>query len=255
MLAHVKILSMWEVAHYWHDYDPRVSQTHHLPLKVRDTLLVFSQEFGNSLSIRVEQDQAYKLEIYTAAPKFTARHYRHSFKKAIDRKVFGKRFFSNMFITRSQLARWCISKNEPLPKFWFPDNDKFPYKAEGDLTDEITANGRYKVQLLYDDRKKPANSKAPQEQPIATTVNENAVKAAKASHAATNAIKERFIHSQRGRTKLSQQRKLLLNTFSTPFTKLKNNYSSQTENQRFAPCWTDCVHTKIRPNNYACVQS
>lgn len=193
MLVHVKILSMWEVAHYWHDCDPRVSQTHHLPLKVRDTLLVFSQEFGNSLSIRVEQDQAYKLEIYKAAPKLTARHYRHSFKKAIDRKVFGKRFFSTMFITRSQLARWCMSKNEPLPEFWFPDNDKFPYNAEGDLTDEITANGRYRVQLLYDDRKKPANNEAPQEQSIVATVNENAVKAAKASHAATNAIKDRFI--------------------------------------------------------------
>lgn len=184
---------MWEVAHYWHDCDPRVSQTHHLPLKVRDTLLVFSQEFGNSLSIRVEQDQAYKLEIYKAAPKLTARHYRHSFKNAIDKKVFGKRFFSKMFITRSQLARWCISKNEPLPKFWFPDNDKFPYKAEGNLTDEITANGRYKVQLLYDDREKPTSSESPQEQPIAATVNENAAKAARASHAATNAIKASFI--------------------------------------------------------------
>lgn len=184
---------MWEIAHYWHDCDPRTSQTHHLPLKVRDMLLVFSQEFGNSLSIRVEQDQAYKLEIYKAAPKLTARHYRHLFKKAIDRKVFGKRFFNNMFITRSQLARWCISKNELLPEFWFPDNDKFPYNADGDLTDEITANGRYKVQLLYDDRPKPASSEAPQEQPIATSVNENAVRAAKASHAAMNAIKDRFI--------------------------------------------------------------
>lgn len=193
MLAHVKILSLWEVAHYWHDYDPRISQTHHLPLKVRDTLLVFSQEFGNSLSLRVEQKKAYMLEIYQAAPKFTARHYRHSFKNAIDKKIFGKRFFSKMYITRSQLARWCISKNEPLPKFWFPDNNKFPYIVEGDLSDEITANGRYKVQLLYDDRKKPANSEAPQEQPIAATVNENAVKAAQASHAAMNAIKDRFI--------------------------------------------------------------
>ena len=93
MLVHVKILSMWEVAHYWHDCDPRVSQTHHLPLKVRDTLLVFSQEFGNSLSIRVEQDKAYMLEIYQAAPKLTARHYRHSFKKAIDRKSLRQTIF------------------------------------------------------------------------------------------------------------------------------------------------------------------
>ena len=194
MLAHVKVLSLWEVAHYWHDFDPRVSQTHHLPLKVRDTLLVFSMEFGSSLSIRVEQDKAYMLEIYNAAPRFTARHYRHSFKNAIDKKVFGKRFFSNMFITRSQLARWCISKNESLPKFWFPDNDKFPYNADGDISDEITANGRYKVQLLYDDRTIPSSSEAPQVQPIVATVNENAVKAAQASHAAMNAIKEKFIH-------------------------------------------------------------
>lgn len=194
MLVHVKILSMWEVAHYWHDFDPRISQTHHLPLKVRDTLLVFSMEFGSSLSIRVEQDKAYMLEIYQAAPKLTARHYRHSFKKAIDKKIFGKRFFSNMFITRSQLARWCISKNEPLPKFWFPDNDKFPYNADGDLTDEITANGRYKVHILYDDRPKQTSSEALKEQPISTTVSENAVKAAQASHAATNTIKANFIH-------------------------------------------------------------
>lgn len=193
MLAHVKIFSLWEVAHYWHDFDPRVSQTHHLPLKVRDTLLVFSMEFGSSLSLRVEQDKAYMLEIANAAPRFTARHYRHSFKKAIEKKVFGKRFFSKMYISRSQLARWCINKNEPLPKFWFPDNDKFPYIVNGDLTDEITASGRYKVQLLYDDRKKSSGSEAPQEQPIVATVNENAIKAAQASHAATNAIKDRFI--------------------------------------------------------------
>lgn len=194
MLVHVKILSLWEVAHYWNDCDPRTSLTHQLPLKVRDTLLVFAIEFRNSLSIRVEKEKAYQLEIINKAPRFTARHYRHMFKKAIDRRVFGKRFFSKMYISRSQFARWCVKNNEPLPKFWFPDNNKFPYKAEGDISDEISDGGRYLVQLLYDDRPKATNGKADKEQPIATTVNENAVKAANASHAATNAIKDRFIH-------------------------------------------------------------
>lgn len=193
MLAHVKILFLWEVAHYWHDFDPRSSQTHHLPLKVRDTLLVFSMEFGRSLSLRVEQDKAYMLELAKAAPRFTARHYRYSFKNAIDKKVFGKRFFSKIYISRSQLARWCISNNELLPKFWFPDNDKFPYLEEGDLIDEISAGGRYKVQLLYDDRPKAPTNEVPQEQAIPATVNENAVKAAQASHAPMNTIKDRFI--------------------------------------------------------------
>lgn len=194
MLAHVKLLSLWEVAHYWHDCDPRVSQTHHLPLKVRDTLLVFSREFKNSLSLRVEKGKEYLLELATAAPRFTARHYRHSFKNAIDKKVFGKRFFSKMYISRIQLARWCINNNEPLPEFWFPDKDKFSYNGDGELNDEITDGGRYKVQLLYDDRPKPSNSEAPQAQPVAVTVDENAVKAANAKNAPINAIKELFIN-------------------------------------------------------------
>ena len=193
MLVHVKSLSLWEIAHYWHDCDPRVSQTHHLPLKVRDTLLVFSLEFGSGLSIRVEQHKAYLLEIINKVPRFTARHYRNAFKKAIDNKTFGRRFFNKMFLSRSQLARWCISKNEPLPKFWFPDNDKFPYDADSDLSDELTAGGRYKIQLLYDDRVKPPSSGLPIERAIVATVSENAVKAAQASHAQTNAVKDRFI--------------------------------------------------------------
>ncbi len=192
MLVHVKILSMWEIAHYWHDCDPRLSNTHTIPLKVRDTLLVLSMNFGKKLSIRADHNKAYLLELLNQAPRFTARHYRKAFKKAIDSKVFGKRFFSNMYLTRSQLGRWCVKNKEPLPEFWFPDNEKFPFKETGDITDEITVNGLYRVQLLYDDTAATADDAA-QEQPVVTSVNENAVKAANAKHASTNKIKERFI--------------------------------------------------------------
>jgi len=106
MLVHVKILSMWEIAHYWHDCDPRLSTSHKIPLKVRDTLLVLSMNFGNKLSLRAEQKKAYLLELLNKAPRFTARHYRQTFKKSIDSKVFGKRFFSTMYLSRSQLGRW-----------------------------------------------------------------------------------------------------------------------------------------------------
>ena len=72
MLPHIKTLSLWEIAHYWHGYDPRVSQTHHLPLKVRDTLLVFAMEFGSSLNLRIEQDKAYLLHVINQAPSITS---------------------------------------------------------------------------------------------------------------------------------------------------------------------------------------
>jgi hypothetical protein len=80
-----------------------------------------------------------------------------------------------------------------LPIFWFPDNEKFPFDVDGDLTDEITAGGRYKVQQLYDDRVKPSGSELVQAQQVVVTVNENAIKAGNAKNAPMNAIKNQFI--------------------------------------------------------------
>lgn len=192
MLVHIKTLSLWDAAHYWHDLDPRESKTHQLPLVVRHTLQVLSMWCGKKVAYRIEREKTLKMEILKEAPRFTARHYRQAFKKAIDNKVFGKRFFSNMFISRSQLARLCVTHNEPLPKFWFPDNEKYPYDKNSDLADEVSVGGRYKLILLYDDTEKPVGETV-NEQPIVATVNQNALKAAQASHAAMNDIKKRFI--------------------------------------------------------------
>lgn len=153
--------------------------------------------YGKKVSMRVEQDKAYLLEILNIAPRFTARHYRHTFEKAIDKKEFGKRFFSNMFLSRSQLGRWCTKHKEPFPAFWFPDNEKYPFSEVGDISDEITVAGRYRVQLIYDDTEAVSATQEPPEESVVCTVNENAFKAAQAKHAATNAIKSRFVEFYR----------------------------------------------------------
>lgn len=99
-----------------------------------------------------------------------------------------------MFLSRSQLAKWCIDNKEPLPKFWFSDDDKHPYDISDDnLLEEMSASGRYKVMLLYDDAKK-TDSVSVAKQSNTATVSSNAIKAAKAKHARTNVIKERFIN-------------------------------------------------------------
>ena len=90
MLVHVKILSLWEIAHYWHDYDPRLSKTHQLPLKVRDTLLVLSMSYSKSLNIRIEQDKTFLIDLLGRTRRLTSRHYRQVFKKSIEKKIFGK---------------------------------------------------------------------------------------------------------------------------------------------------------------------
>lgn len=192
MLVHIKNLSIWEIAHYWHDCDPRKTGTHSLPLNVRDTLLVLATSYSKKLFLRVDKEKLFMLDVYNKSARLTGRHYRQSFKRAIDNKVFGKRFFSNMFITRSQLAHWCIEHKEPMPKFWFPDNEKFPYETKDQLTDEITVGGRYKLVLLYDYSDKPELVSEQLINSGAATVNENAIKAANAKHASTNALKSDF---------------------------------------------------------------
>lgn len=170
-LVHIKTLSLWEIAHYWHDLDPRESTTHKLPLKAQNTLRVLSMWCGKKLAYRVEHDKVYMHEIYSHAPRYTARHYRNTFKKAIDNKLFGKQFFSRLNISRSQLARLCLQHNEPLPEFWFPGNESFPYDLTSDLTNEVTVEGRYKLILIYDDTVSPSNNNdSNSTQSISTTI-------------------------------------------------------------------------------------
>jgi hypothetical protein len=192
MLVHIKNLSIWEIAHYWHDSDPRKTGTHTLPLNVRDTLLVLATAYSKKLFLRVDKEKLFMLDVHNKSARFTGRHYRNTFKKAIDTKVFGKRFFSKMFITRSQLAHWCIEHKEPMPSFWFPDNNKYPYEANNNLQDEITVSGRYKLVLLYDYSDKPTKSEIQSSSGVAT-VNENAIKAANIKHASINSIKARYV--------------------------------------------------------------
>lgn len=190
MLVHVKTLSLWEIAHYWHDCDPRTSSTHQIPLKVRDTLLVLIKTPNKKFSVFVEKRNAYLLKLFRCIQEICTESFLQNLQKSIDQKAFDKRLFNGMFLTRNALARWCIENNEPLPKFWFPDNNKYPYDLDDD--EEIENSERYKFLVVYDGTKK-ADSELEVKQPTPITVNNNATKAAKAKHAPTNAIKDKFI--------------------------------------------------------------
>ncbi len=190
MLVHVKTLSLWEIAHYWHNCDPRTSSTHQIPLKVRDTLLVLIKTPNKKISVFVEKRRAYLLKLLRYIQEICTDSFLQNLQNSIDKKVFDKRLFGSMFLTRNALARWCIENNEPLPNFWFPDNDRYPYDLDDD--EEIEDSERYKFLVVYDETKKAGSElKVKRSTPI--TVNNNATKAAKAKHAPTNAVKDRFI--------------------------------------------------------------
>ncbi|SFM40109.1 hypothetical protein [Nitrosomonas communis] len=191
MLVHIKSLSLWEIAHYWHDYDPRMSSIHNIPLKVRDTLLVLLKTSVNAkFNVYVEKHRAYLLKLFRYIQQITTECFLQNLQESIDKKVFDKRLFNSIIVTRNALALWCIENNEPLPKFWFPDNDKYPY----DLNDEnlIEDAYRYEFLLLHDGPEK-TDPGSEVKQVVSPSVSSNAAKAANAKHAGTNAIKDRFI--------------------------------------------------------------
>lgn len=202
MLVHVKILSFWEIAHYWHEYDPRLSSTHDIPLKARDTLLVLTKESDRRITVFVGKQHAYLLKLLRPIQQFATENFLQNLQESIDRKVFDKRLFNSLLMTRNELARWCIENNEPLPKFWFPDNDKYPYDLEDN---EIEDSERYEYLLVYDGAKK-ASLVSETKQAVVVSVSSNAVKAANAKHAATNAIKSRFISFYQERSNLHPSR-------------------------------------------------
>ncbi len=189
MLVHVKKLSLWEIAHYWHDCDPRLSSTHQLPLEVRDTLLVLTKMLNTKIFVFVEKHRAYLLKLFRYIQQISTECFLQNLQKSIDEKVFDKRFFNSMLMTRNELARWCIDNNEPLPKFWFPDNEKYPYDLDDD---EMGNSERYEFLLIHDGTKKTVPEFVIKPKVI-PTVSSNAAKAANAKHARTNAIKDRFI--------------------------------------------------------------
>ncbi len=190
MLVHLKTLSLWEIAHYWHDCDPRLSDTQQIPLKVRDTLLVLTKTSNIRIVIFVEKDRAYLLNLFRYIQHISTECFLQNLQKSIDKKMFDKRLFDSMLMTRNELARWCIENNESLPKFWFPNNDKYPY----DLDDvEMLDSEHYEFLPIHDGTKKTAPESVIKPKVIPTVIS-NATKAANAKHAVTNAIKHRFIN-------------------------------------------------------------
>ncbi|MBX3617444.1 hypothetical protein [Nitrosomonas sp.] len=189
MLVHVNTLSLWEIAHYWHDCDPRLSSTHQIPLEVRDTLLVLIKTPSKKFSVYVEKRNAYLFKIFRYIQEVCTESFLQNLQKSIDNKLFDKRLFNSMLITRNTLACWCIENNEPLPKFWFPDNDMYPYDLENQ---EMEGADRYEFLMVYDGVRK-RDSESEVKQSVSLSVSSNAIKAARVKHAPRNAVKDRFI--------------------------------------------------------------
>lgn len=161
------VLSLWEIAHRWHDQDPNLSDPKALPIDVQDTLRWLTRMMsGHNLRICTKRgvehdnqgDMLSKIEVL-ANHKDTNQipeekqweiweHYLdwhdtrvqfhcdavEGLEECYENRKYDKERLDNTYTNQHGLAKTCEMHDIPLPKFWYPEgwdqiSEKTPDKA------------------------------------------------------------------------------------------------------------------------------
>ena len=137
-------LSVWEIAHRWHNLDPNATDSKNLPLPVQDTLRSLCQDLvrqaipagdrgGDDFGI-VFTGPKYKVWNATASADERALGYeaavdRHTkrhreavagLERCVEQRVFDRQKLDSVYVTIFSLERFCKLNYLPKPEFWFP---------------------------------------------------------------------------------------------------------------------------------------
>lgn len=150
------VLSLWEIAHRWHDQDPNTTDPKALPLKVQDTLRFLTRamwrhelricshkgiEHDNEGDLEsheeiiarhedsekltpMEQNKIYEdyLDWHNRRVKFHGDAV-EGFDDCFDRRIYDKDRLDSTYTPQHGLAETCQRYNIPLPAFWYSGNE------------------------------------------------------------------------------------------------------------------------------------
>lgn len=146
-LASFHALSVWEIAHRWHNTDPNGTDPEALPLPVQDTLrslclalhtqeIPASDKWGNNFGIvadgpkyaewLAQADATGQARGYRAAVEDHTREHREAvagLEHCAGERRFDKARLESVFISAWGIQRFCELEHVALPEFWFPDGD------------------------------------------------------------------------------------------------------------------------------------
>ena len=141
-------LSVWEIAHRWHNLDPNATDPKNLPFPVQDTL--------RSLCLGLVQQAipacdigGHDFGIVSTGPKYDVWHasasadervlgYEAAVNKhtqlhqeavagllrCVDQRVYDRQKLDSVYISIFGLVRFCEMNYLPKPEFWFPGESK-----------------------------------------------------------------------------------------------------------------------------------
>ena len=155
-------LSIWEIAHRWHDHDPNITDPKALPLEVQDTLrfltrkmayhelpscsskgvryvidadiqsredIISHHENANDLS-QGEKDSIYENYLTYMDNKMSCHNeIIEGFELCYEQRIYDKEKLDHSYTLQYKLAHTCETYGISLPAFWYPENwNKSPSK-------------------------------------------------------------------------------------------------------------------------------
>lgn len=167
------VLSIWEIAHRWHGYDPNISDPKKLPLDVQDKLRFLTRRMAyhdlatcsprgavyqndsdietleEIISYQVDPDSLSGGERQTIYENYldhmdikTRRHNEiiEGFELCFEQRVYDKSKLDHVYTTQYELAKLCAEFEISLPDFWYPKNWNSGLNAENDDYENLKPN-------------------------------------------------------------------------------------------------------------------
>lgn len=155
------VLSLWEIAHRWHNEDPNITDPKAPPLKVQDTLRFLTRsmarhelrlcsengvEYDNDNDITSKHDyfenftpkRASRAKKEDSWDKYYEWHLkrikRHcdaveDFDKCYTHRIYDKEKLDSTYTPKHTLAELCHNRNIPLPEFWYSMDEEYQSPA------------------------------------------------------------------------------------------------------------------------------
>jgi hypothetical protein len=134
MALNLDKLSLWELAHRWHGYDPHKSDdAREIPLEVKDTLRNLAKEIADeslysTLLLSREMESQHPMERgmglllrspWWRKPRRTAvEDYAQEWEQCIRHNIIDRAFLEAVEIPYWELEYWCRENHVPMPGFW-----------------------------------------------------------------------------------------------------------------------------------------
>lgn len=119
-------LSVWEICHRWHGFNPNNADPENLPFEIQDSLRFLSRLIlAGSIPLLDEvfttKPEAQSMNRYDLL-MFETPEIPKAYEECVFHRKYDKSILDAYLINQADLFRCCVMNDLPYPDFWFDDN-------------------------------------------------------------------------------------------------------------------------------------